>query len=130
MEIIYQHILCQKIESKIAQNVKYPNYYPNRQLFWICAFFRGGTLVFELFFNFFFEHGIKRYQVTNLSGVHDDLKLWPSIAHFYLHEVTINPRLTKPFFVTRLTGGGGVVTTPSLDFPNWTPYEIDFGINR
>ena len=42
----------------------------------------------------------------------------------------INPRLTKPFFVTRLTKGGGVVTTPSLDFLNRTPYEIDFGINR
>ena len=42
---------------------------------------------------------------------------------------TINPRLTKPFFVTRLTKRG-VVTTPSLDFPNRTPYEIDFGINR
>ena len=24
----------------------------------------------------------------------------------------------------------GVVTTPSLDFPNRTPYEIDFDINR
>ena len=31
-------------------------------------------------------------------------------------------------FVTRLTKG--VVATPSLDFPNRTPYEIDFGINR
>ena len=46
-------------------------------------------------------------------------------------ELYVNPRLTKPFFVTRLTkGGGGVVTTPSLDFLNRTPYEIDFGINR
>ena len=34
----------------------------------------------------------------------------------------LNPRLTK------LTKGG--VTTPSLDFPNRTPHEIDFGINR
>ena len=42
----------------------------------------------------------------------------------------LNPRLTKPYFVTRLTKGGGVVTTPSLDFPNRTPYEVDFGINR
>ena len=41
----------------------------------------------------------------------------------------LNPRLTKLFFVTRLTKGG-VVTTPSLDFPNRTPYVIDFGINR
>ena len=40
----------------------------------------------------------------------------------------INPRLTKLFFVTRLTKG--VVTNPSLDFPNRTPYETDFGINR
>ena len=40
----------------------------------------------------------------------------------------INPRLTKLFFVTRLSRG--VVATPSLDFPNRTRYEIDFGINR
>ena len=39
----------------------------------------------------------------------------------------LNPRLTKLFFVTRLTKGEGVV---SLDFPNRTPYEIDIGINR
>ena len=41
---------------------------------------------------------------------------------------TLNPRLTKLFFVTRLTKG--VVATPSLNFPNRTPYKIDFGINR
>ena len=40
----------------------------------------------------------------------------------------INPRLTKLFFVTRLTRG--VVATPSIDFPNRTPYEIGFGIHR
>ena len=40
----------------------------------------------------------------------------------------LNPRLTKLFFVTRLTSG--VVGTPSLDFPNRTPYEISFGIKR
>ena len=39
-----------------------------------------------------------------------------------------NPRLTKLFFVTRFTKG--VVAIPSLDFPNRTPYEISFGINR
>ena len=44
-------------------------------------------------------------------------------------EQKLNPRLTKLFFVTRLTKKG-VVTTPSLDFPNRTPYETDFGINR
>ena len=42
----------------------------------------------------------------------------------------IKPRLTKLFFVTRLTRGGGGCYNPSLDFPNWTPYESDFGINR
>ena len=42
----------------------------------------------------------------------------------------INARLTKLFFVTRLTKGMGIVTTPSKDFPNRTPNEIDFGINR
>ena len=41
----------------------------------------------------------------------------------------VNPRLTKLFFVTRLTKWG-ILTTPSLDFPNRTPFEIDFGINR
>ena len=40
----------------------------------------------------------------------------------------INPRLTELFFVTRLTKGG--CYNPSLDFPNRTSYEIDFGINR
>ena len=40
----------------------------------------------------------------------------------------VNPRLTKVFFVTRLTRG--VVATSALDFPNQTPYEIGFGINR
>ena len=50
------------------------------------------------------------------------------VFNLWQHEV-VNPRLTKLFFVTRLTKGG-VVATPSLDFPNGTPYEIDFGINR
>ena len=40
----------------------------------------------------------------------------------------ISPRLTKLFFVTRLTKEG--CYNPSLDFPNRSPYEIDFGINR
>ena len=44
-------------------------------------------------------------------------------------KIEFNPRLTKLFFVTRLTGGGGCYN-PSLYFPNRTPYEIDFGINR
>ena len=44
------------------------------------------------------------------------------------HRTTFNPRLTKLFFVTRVTRG--VVATPSLDFPNRTPYEIGFAINR
>ena len=39
-----------------------------------------------------------------------------------------NPRLTKLYFVTRLTKGG--CYNPLLDFLNRTPYEIDFGINR
>ena len=40
-----------------------------------------------------------------------------------------NPRLTKLFFCNT-SNQGGVDTTPSLDFPNRTPYEIDFGVNR
>ena len=54
------------------------------------------------------------------------------LTHFKIHyttNATVNPRLTKLFFVTRLTKRG-VVTTPSLDFLNRIPYEIDFGINR
>ena len=51
------------------------------------------------------------------------------IAVAYILLCKLNPRLTKLFFVTRLTKRG-VVTTPSLDFPNPTPYEINFGINR
>ena len=39
-----------------------------------------------------------------------------------------NPRLTKLFLVTRLAKGG--CYNPSLDFQNWTAYEIDVGINR
>ena len=39
--------------------------------------FSEGHPSFRTFFNFFFENGIKRYQVTNLSEVHDDLKLCP-----------------------------------------------------
>ena len=40
---------------------------------------------------------------------------------------SFNPRLTKLFFVTRLTKGG---CYNPLDFPNRTPYENDFEINR
>ena len=48
---------------------------------------------------------------------------------FFIFSICLfNPRLTKLFFVTRLTRG--VVTIPSLDFPNRTPYDIDFGVNR
>ena len=39
-----------------------------------------------------------------------------------------NPRVTMLFFVTRLTKGG--LLLQPLNFPNQTPYEIDFGINR
>ena len=41
---------------------------------------------------------------------------------------TINPRLTKLFFVTRLTKGGCYNPLPRFFKPN--PYEIDFGIKR
>ena len=51
--------------------------------------------------------------------------IWPQHTHL---QIRLNLRLTKLFFVTRLTKEG--VTTPSLDFPNRTPYELDFGINR
>ena len=49
METIKQNTLCQKIESKIAEKVKYLNFYPHRRPFWIPSFFGGGTLVFKLF---------------------------------------------------------------------------------
>ena len=41
----------------------------------------------------------------------------------------VNPRLTKLFFVTRLTKGGGCFN-PLPRFSEPTLYEIDFGINR
>ena len=41
--------------------------------------------------------------------------------------IELNPRLTKVFFVTRLTKGG--LLQPPLNFPNPTPYELGFGIN-
>ena len=44
---------------------------------WIVQFLGRGTLDFELFFIFFFENGIRRYQVTNLSCDGFDLKLCP-----------------------------------------------------
>ena len=43
-------------------------------------------------------------------------------------SASINPCLTKLFFVARLIKGGGA--SPSLDFRNQTPYEFGFGINR
>ena len=92
METIYQKTLCQKKERKIAEKVKYLNFYPHRWPFWNPSFFEGGTVVFKLFFNFFFENGIRKYKVTNLSGDHDDLKLWPSIAHFYYQTIRSNVR--------------------------------------
>ena len=59
----------------------------------------------------------------------DQVLLWrPQLRlHYFSISMFINPRLTKPFFVTRLTKGGGMLQP---DFPNRTPYEIDFGINR
>ena len=87
MEIIQQHTLCQKIESKIAQKLcQIPQFLPQQAAILDLSVFRRGHPGFRTFFNFFFENGIKRYQVTNLSGVHDDLKLWPSIAHLYWYE--------------------------------------------
>ena len=44
--------------------------------------------------------------------------------------LSFNPRLTKLFFVTRLTKGGCYNPLPRFSEPNRTPYEIDFGINR
>ena len=43
--------------------------------------------------------------------------------------MAFNPRLTNLLYCnTSITKRGGVVTTPSLDFRNRTPYEL--GINR
>ena len=36
----------------------------------------------------------------------------------------------QAIFCNMSNQGGEVVATPSLDFPNRTPYEIGFGINR
>ena len=61
-----------------------------------------------------------------IENFNEDLIIFTIIRHSNILE--LNPRLTKLFFVTHLTKGS--VTTPSLDFPNRTPFEIDFGINR
>ena len=50
---------ARKYESKIAEKVKYLNFYPHRWLFWIPSFFGGGTLVFELFSIFSLKMGSK-----------------------------------------------------------------------
>ena len=52
MEIILQHTLCQKTESKIAQNVKYPNIYPTGGHFGFVRFSEGAPW-FSNFFQFF-----------------------------------------------------------------------------
>ena len=51
-----------------------------------------------------------------------------SVGINVIYFTKFNPRLTKLFFITRLTKG--VSCNPSLDFPNRSPYEINFGINR
>ena len=40
----------------------------------------------------------------------------------------LKPSSNQAIFCNTSNQGG--VTTPSLDFPNRTPYYIDFGINR
>ena len=70
-------------------------------------------------------------------GTNPDASVWNACApatfcscvNNVLNGFWVNPRLTKVFFVTRLTKGGGVVATPPLNFPNPTPYELGFGIN-
>ena len=68
--------LPRKNTQKSAEKVENVNFDTLRRPFWIPPFLEGAPW-FSNFFNFFFENGIKRYQVTNLSRVHDDLKLCP-----------------------------------------------------
>ena len=42
----------------------------------------------------------------------------------------INRRLANQAIFSNTSNQGGLLQPPSLDFPNRTPYEIDFGINR
>ena len=50
-----------------------------------------------------------------------------TLVSFETSKLSFNPRLTKLFFVTRLTTGGCYNSLPRFSEPN--PYEIDFGIN-
>ena len=80
--------------------------------------------------DFFFSgsgRGVEFLNVFETNMFVSGLMDWP--FNLSLEDKPINPRLTKLFFVTRLTKRG-VVTAPSLDFPNQTLYEIDFGIKR
>ena len=74
MYCIKSHIYFQVSPSTseiFDKSLKIGRFYPG------LPYFSEGHPGFRTFFNFFFENGIKRYQVTNLSGVHDDLKLCP-----------------------------------------------------
>ena len=80
------HLTTHSLPENRDQNCskcQIPQFLPQQAAILNLSVFRRGHPGFRTFFNFFFENGIKRYQVTNLSGVHVDLKLWPSIAHLY-----------------------------------------------
>ena len=69
--------LPRKNTQKSAKKVENVNFDTFAAAILDSSIFRRGHPGFRTFFNFFFKNGIKSYQVTNLSGVHDDLKLCP-----------------------------------------------------
>ena len=92
MKTISENTLCQKIRVQNSWKGQIPQFLLPQAAILDSFIFRRGHPGFRTFFNFFFENGIRKYKVTNLSGDHDDLKLWPSIAHLYCkHYSQVGP---------------------------------------
>ena len=71
------HVFTKEKYSKMCQKGWKCQFWHTAAAILDSSIFRRGHPGFRTFFNFFFENGIKRYQATNLSRVHDDLKLCP-----------------------------------------------------
>ena len=81
MEPIYQNNSLPENRVQNSWKGQIPQFLPPQAVILDSFIFREGHPGFQTVLNFFFENGIRRYKVTNLSGDHDDLKQWHSIAH-------------------------------------------------
>ena len=77
------HVFTKEKYSKMCQKGWKCQFWHTAAAILDSSIFRRGHPGFQTFINFFFKNGIKRYQVTNLSGVHDDLKLCPKNNPLY-----------------------------------------------